>query len=62
MVTLVPLLIALALLLVVGVAPFVGAFLLLVSLAALLTWGFWKAAATALVLRGENVVKSQEVV
>lgn len=57
MLTLVPLLIALALLLVVSVAPFVGAFLLLVSLVALLTWGVWKAAANVLGLTGENVVR-----
>jgi hypothetical protein len=56
-VTLVPLLIALALLLVVGVAPFVGALLLLVSLVALLTWGVWKAAANLLALTGENVFR-----
>jgi len=56
-VTLVPLLIALALLLVVSVAPFVGAFLLLVSLVALLTWGVWKAAANLLGLTGESVFR-----
>ena len=57
MVTLVPLLIALALLLAASVAPFVGAFLLLVSLVALLTWGVWKAAANLLGLTGENVFR-----
>jgi hypothetical protein len=56
-VTLVPFLIALALLLVVGVAPFVGTFLLLVSLVALLLWGLWKAVAIVLGLTGENVLR-----
>jgi hypothetical protein len=54
------LLIALALLLVVGVAPFVGAFLLLVSLVALLLWGLWKAGANLLALTGENVFRLAE--
>ena len=60
MVTLVPFLIALAVLLVVGAAPFVGAFALLVSLAALLLWGLWKAGANFLDLRGENVFRLAE--
>jgi hypothetical protein len=59
-VTLVPFLIALALLLVVGVAPFVGAFLLLVSLVAILLWGLWKAGAIVLDLKGENVFRLAE--
>jgi Thioredoxin like C-terminal domain len=59
-VTLVPFLIALAVLLVVGAAPFVGAFALLVSLGVLLLWGLWKAGATVLSLRGENVFRLAE--
>lgn len=54
-VTLVPFLIALAVLLVVGATPFVGAFALFVSLAALLLWGLWKVGANLLNLTGENV-------
>jgi hypothetical protein len=54
-VTLLPFLIALAVLLVVAAAPFVGAFALLVSLAALLLWGLWKVGANLLNLTGENV-------
>ena len=57
MVTLVPFLIALAVLLAVSLVPFVGAFLLLVSLVALLLWGLWKAGATLLALTGENVFR-----
>ncbi len=60
MVTLVPFLTALALLLVVGLVPFVGAFLLLVSLVALLLWGLWKAGANLLDLTGENVFRLAE--
>jgi hypothetical protein len=56
-VTLVPFLIALAVLLVVGATPFVGAFALLVSLGALLLWGLWKAGANVLDLTGENVFR-----
>ena len=59
-VTLVPFLIALAVLLVVGAAPFVGAFALLVSLGALLLWGLWKAGANVLALRGANVFRLAE--
>jgi hypothetical protein len=59
-VTLVPFLIALAVLLVVSVAPFVGAFALLVSLCALLLWGLWKAGANFLDLTGENVFRRAE--
>jgi hypothetical protein len=59
-VTLVPFLIALAVLLVVGATPFVGAFALLVSLGVLLLWGLWKAGATVLALRGENVFRLAE--
>jgi thioredoxin family protein len=54
-VTLVPFLIALAVLLVVGATPFVGAFALFVSLAALLLWGLWKVGVNLLNLTGENV-------
>jgi hypothetical protein len=56
-VTLVLFLIALAVVLVLGVAPFVGAFALLVSLGALLLWGLWKAVANFLDLKGENVFR-----
>jgi Thioredoxin like C-terminal domain len=56
-VTLVVFLIALAVVLVLGVAPFVGAFALLVSLGALLLWGLWKAVANFLDLKGENVFR-----
>jgi hypothetical protein len=56
-VTLVVFLIVLAVLLVVSVAPFVGAFALLVSLGALLIWGLWKAVANFLDLTGENVFR-----
>jgi hypothetical protein len=56
-VTLIPFLIALAVLLVVAAAPFVGAFALLVSLAALLLWGLWRAGANLLNLTGENVFR-----
>jgi hypothetical protein len=56
-VTLVPFLIALAVLLVVGAAPFVGAFALLASIAALLLWGLWRAGASLLALKGENVLR-----
>jgi hypothetical protein len=59
-VTLVPFLIALAVLLVVGAAPFVGAFALLASLAALLLWVLWKVGANLLDLRGENVFRLAE--
>jgi hypothetical protein len=59
-VTLVPFLIALAVLLVVGATPFVGAFALFVSLAALLLWGLWKAGANLLALRSENVFRLAE--
>jgi hypothetical protein len=59
-VTLVPFLIALAVLLVVGAAPFVGAFALLVSLAALLLWGLWKTGANFLDLTGESVFRRTE--
>jgi hypothetical protein len=56
-VTLVPFLIALAVLLVVGAAPFVGAFALLVSLCMFLLWGLWKVGANVLALSGENVFR-----
>jgi hypothetical protein len=56
-VTLVPFVIALAVLLAVSLAPFVGAFLLLVSLVALVLWGLWKAGANLLALTGENVFR-----
>ena len=56
-VTLAVFLIALAVLLVLGVAPFVGAFALLVSLGALLLWGLWKVVANFLDLKGENVFR-----
>jgi Thioredoxin like C-terminal domain len=56
-VTLVVFLIVLAVLLVLSVAPFVGAFALLVSLGALLLWGLWKAVANFLDLTGENVFR-----
>jgi hypothetical protein len=56
-VTLLPFLIALAVLLVVGTAPFVGPFALFVSLAALLLWGLRKAGANLLNLTGENVLR-----
>ena len=56
-VTLVVFLIVLAVLLVLSVAPFVGAFVLLVSLGALLLWGLWKAVASFLDLTGENVFR-----
>jgi hypothetical protein len=59
-VTLLPLLIALAVVLAVGVAPFVGAFALLVLLGALLLWGLWKAGADVLDLTGENVFQRAE--
>jgi Thioredoxin like C-terminal domain len=59
-VTLVPFLIALAVLLVVGAAPFVGPFALLASLAALLLWGLWKVGAMVLALRGEIVFQLAE--
>jgi hypothetical protein len=59
-VTLVPFLIALAVLLAMSVVPFVGAFALLVSLAALLLWGLWKAGANLLDLTGENVFRLAE--
>jgi len=54
---LVPFLIALAVLLVIGVAPFVGPFALLVSLGVLLLWGVWKASANILAVTGENVFR-----
>jgi hypothetical protein len=56
-VTLIVFLIVLAVLLVLSVAPFVGAFALLVSLGALLLWGLWKAVANFLDLTGENVFR-----
>jgi Thioredoxin like C-terminal domain len=56
-VTLVVFLIAVAVVLVLAVAPFVGAFALLVSLGALLLWGLWKAVANFLDLKGENVFR-----
>jgi Thioredoxin like C-terminal domain len=56
-VTLVVFLIVLSVLLVLSVAPFVGAFALLVSLGALLLWGLWKAVANFLDLTGENVFR-----
>lgn len=56
-VTLVPFVIALAVLLAVSLVPFVGAFALLVSLVALLVWGLWKAGANVLELTGENVFR-----
>jgi hypothetical protein len=59
-VTLVPILIALAVLLAVGVAPFVAAFAVLVLLGALLLWGLWKAGANVLGLTGENVFRVTE--
>jgi len=55
--TLVPFLIALAVLLVIGVTPFVGPFALLVSLGVLLLWGVWKAGADLLAVTGENVFR-----
>jgi hypothetical protein len=58
--TLVPLMIVLAVLLAVGLVPGVGAFALLVSLAALLLWAVWKAAANLLELTGENVFRLAE--
>ena len=60
MVTLVPFMVALAVLLAVGLVPAVGAFALLVSLAALLMWGLWKAGANLLDLTGENVFRLAE--
>ena len=57
MVTLVPFMIALAVLLAVSLVPFVGAFALLVSLLALVLWGLWKAGANVLDLTGENVFR-----
>jgi thioredoxin family protein len=59
-VTLVPFLIVLAVLVVLGVAPFVGAFALLVSFAALLLWSLWRAGATLLKLTGDNVFRLAE--
>jgi hypothetical protein len=56
-VTLVPFLIAVALLVVAGLVPYVGAFLLLVSLVAFLLWGLWKAGANFLDLTGQNVFR-----
>jgi hypothetical protein len=56
-VTLVVFLIALAVLLVLGLAPFVGAFVLLVSLGVLLLWVLWKLVANFLDLTGENVFR-----
>ncbi len=57
MVTLVPFLVALAVLLAVSLAPFVGAFALLVSLVAFFLWGLWKAGANVLEVMGENVFR-----
>jgi len=59
-VTLLPFLIAVAVVLVVGVAPFVGAFALLVSLGLLLLWGLWKVGADLLALTGHNVFRLAE--
>jgi Thioredoxin like C-terminal domain len=56
-VTLVPFLLALAVLLVVGATPFVGPFLLLVSLGAFLLWGLFKASAILLGVTDENVFR-----
>jgi hypothetical protein len=56
-VTLIPFVVALAVLLAVGATPFVGAFALLVSLGVLLLWGLWKTGANVLDLRGENVFR-----
>jgi hypothetical protein len=58
-VTLVPFLIALALL-AVGLAPFVGAFTLGLLLVALGLWGLWKATANLLGVKGENVFRLAE--
>lgn len=57
MITLIPFLLALAVLLVVGVTPFVGPFVLLLSLSVLVLWGMWKASASALTATGENVLR-----
>ena len=57
MITLIPFLLALAVLLVVGVTPFVGPFVLLLSLSLLVLWGMWKASASALTATGENVLR-----
>ena len=57
MITLIPFLLALAVLLVVGVAPFVGPFVLLLSVSVLVLWGMWKASASALTATGENVLR-----
>jgi hypothetical protein len=59
-VTLVPFLIALAVLVAVGLAAFVGAFALVVALGALLLWGLWKAVANVLDVTGENVFRLAE--
>lgn len=57
MITLIPFLLALAVLLVVGVTPFVGPFVLLLSVSVLVLWGMWKASASALTATGENVLR-----
>jgi hypothetical protein len=56
-VTLVPFLIAVALLLVAGLVPYVGAPLLLVSVVAFLLWGLWKLGANVLDLTGQNAFR-----
>jgi hypothetical protein len=58
-ITLVPFLVVLAIV-VIGLAPFVGPFLLAVLLVALGVWGLWKVAANLLALRGENVFRLAE--
>ena len=57
MITLVPFLLALAVLLVVSLAPFVGPFVLLLSLSVLVLWALWKASASVLTVTGENVLR-----
>ena len=57
MITLIPFLLALAVLLVVSLAPFVGPFVLLLSLSVLVLWALWKASASVLTVTGENVLR-----
>ena len=59
MITLVPFLLALALIAVV-VAPFVGPFALALLLVAFVFWGLWKVTANVLDWRGENVFRLVE--
>jgi len=56
-ITLIPFLLALAVLLVVSLAPFVGPFVLLLSLSVLVLWALWKASASVLTVTGENVLR-----